>query len=229
MFNGSTDFEDRPFDALCEFVEPHVLPNRSRDILLDFELIQPLVLNISTSKKLQKLLSQDKMVMLEASNELKCDSLVKMAEKYNTMFNYVCLNSTEAQFADISPGKVLIFQQNTTERLILEPSQQIEQVLKFPEIKQMISTEKEADMCTEMAATKDKITIMAYYPLKSYNAFLVRYLNSLPAFNTVFQFCQVYNPDGFVQKQYSLKENTLSVLIPQKGGQSSQKVENSGI
>jgi hypothetical protein len=64
-----------------------------------------------------------------------------------------------------------------------------------------------------MAALKNKITAIAYYPLKSYNAFLVRYLN----------------PDKFVEKQYSLKENTLSVLIPQPGGKSSQKVENSGI
>jgi hypothetical protein len=84
-------------------------------------------------------------------------------------------------------------------------------------------------MCLEMAALKNKITAIAYYPLKSYNAFLVRYLNSLPAFNSVYQFCQVYNPDKFVEKQYSLKENTLSVLIPQPGGKSSQKVENSGI
>ena len=75
-----------------------------------------------------------------------------------------------------------------------------------------------------MAAIKNKVTVMAYYPLKSYNAFLVRYLNSLPAFTNMFQFCQVYNPDQFVEKQYTLKENTLSVLIPQPGGQASQKV-----
>jgi|JI6StandDraft_1071083.scaffolds.fasta_scaffold03167_18 hypothetical protein len=69
----------------------------------------------------------------------------------------------------------------------------------------MVSTEKEADMCTELAGIKNKIIVMSYYPLKSHNAFLVRYLNSLTAFNSIFQFCQVYNPDKFVEKQYSLK------------------------
>lgn len=223
-FTESTHFEDRPFDKVCAFVEPHVLPNRSRDILLDFELLAPIALNISSSKQLQKLVKQDKMVIMQRDDLLKCESMRSLQERYETMFNYACLNSTEKEFADIAQGSILIFQNDIKERKLIEPDAKIESVLNFPEVKQMISTEKEADMCVEMAAVKNKIPFIAYYPLKSYNSFLVRYLSSLPAFNEIIQFCQVYNPDKFVEKQYTLKENTAFALIPQPGGQASQKV-----
>jgi len=74
-FSGPTDFEEQPFDNLCGFIEPHVLPNRSRDILLDFELIEATRLNLSNSKQLQKLIKQDKMVIAEIDTELKCQGI----------------------------------------------------------------------------------------------------------------------------------------------------------
>ena len=109
-YNGTTDFEERPFDDVGGFIEPHVLPNRSRDILLDFELIEATVLNLSSTKHLQKLIKQDKMVIAELDIHLQCGGLKKWMDKYSTMFNYACLNISEAEFSDVAASSVLLFQ-----------------------------------------------------------------------------------------------------------------------
>lgn len=64
------------------------------------------------------------------------------------MFNYACVKTGTQGLEDVKDGQILLFQHNFTERLEFAKDEKIENILKFPELPHIISTEKEADIYT---------------------------------------------------------------------------------
>lgn len=90
-----------------------MLPNRSRNILVDFELIKPEIINLTDINLLQKLIRQDKMVVAQISSS-NCTDLQAVIDKYGVMFNYACVKHGLEGLDDVADGQMLLFQNDYT-------------------------------------------------------------------------------------------------------------------